>query len=210
VLEFWIFAVLFAAGVAALVRSSGLGSLGRWLKVAEASRFERFWSRFDGRLVAGVWLAMFIAAWLAPFAAGINLWGSPGDHPIRGAILLGIQSIAAVLLVPLTAGLYLYRRAIPQIARDEADERERLVQGSVYRRTHLLMMVGLAVVGTVLATVPDAGRDLLWTLYYQNLSWIDVLLPAWVLLFMLPSVIYAWMEPRRDDDPDPPAVAAAR
>lgn len=200
-IEFWAFAVLFAAGLAALARHSGIGAyVAARLPRRQPSRFEGLWSRLDGRVLALAWIAIFAAAWLAPFAVGISLWGSVGEHPIRDAVLLGVQSVASLLLVPLTAGLYVYKRAIPQIARDEADEREQLVQGGIYRRTHLLIMAGSAVVGTLVAVMPDGVRYMWNVAYFHGVGLVDLLLPAWVLVFMLPSVIYSWMYPSRDDD----------
>ncbi len=201
-MEIWAFAVLFAAGAAALVRRTGLADrAGLPFRRGEPGRLERFWSRRNGRVLAVAWSALFAAAWLAPFAAGL------GDndflarvHPIRFAVLLGVQAVAAVLLVPMTAGLYLYKRAVPQIARDEADERERLVQGDVYWRTHMVIIVGLAVGGAMLVLFPGVGHYVVSAAGgFGGVLQADRLLPAWVLLFMLPSVIYAWTFPRRDD-----------
>lgn len=205
--EFWAFAVLFTAGLAALARHSGLAyRIDVGLRRRRRDRFERLWSRWDGRLLALVWLGVFSTAWLAPFAVDITLWGSVGEHPTRDAVLLGVQAIASVLLVPLTAGLYVFGHAIPQIGSNEADERERLVQGRVYRRTHLLIMAGSAILGTLLAAAPDAVRYLLIVAHTHDVGWVAVLLPVWVLLFMLPSLVYAWMDPRRDDDAEAEAA----
>ena len=208
-MEIWAFAVLFAAGLAAVLRHSNLGLRVRpRLRGFEPGRFERFWSRRDGRLLAFAWLALFAAAWLAPFAVGFGDADSRSApfafdlHPIRYPVLLAIQSVAAVLLVPLTAALYLYKRAIPQISVDEVDERERAVQGGVYRRTHTITIIGLAIVGTLLALDPDLGAYLRAETFGHGLGWVDLLLPVWVLLFMLPSVTYAWMYPRRDEAAD--------
>lgn len=205
-MEIWTFAVLFAAGLTAVVRHSNLVARARPRpRGFEPGRFERFWSRRDGRLLSSAWLALFAAAWLAPFAVGVGdayVRGSAQLHPIRYALLLGVQSLAALLLVPLTAGVYLYKRALPQIALDEADERERSVQGDVYRRTHTIIIIGLAIVGTPVVLDPDAGNYLRAEALSHGFGWVDVLLPIWVLLFMLPSVAYAWMDPGRDDGRD--------
>jgi hypothetical protein len=204
-MSIWVFGVLFAFGLTAMARHSGLvGRTGDRLRGSEAGRFERFWSRRDGRLLAIVWLVLFATAWLAPVALGIglddrHLRAAQERFPNRYIALLAVQAVAALLLVPLTAGMYLYRRAIPQIARDEADERERTIQGDVYRRTHAIIIVALAIGGALLALIPDAGRDILAFTDGYGTRWIGLLLPAWVLLFMLPSVAYAWMYPRRDD-----------
>jgi hypothetical protein len=37
------------------------------------------------------------------------------------------------------------------------------------------------------------------TFHSRHTNLIDVLLPAFLLLFMLPSVAYAWMYPHRED-----------
>lgn len=203
--DIWVFAVLFAFGLTALVRHNGiLGGAGSGLRGSRAGRFERFWSRRDGRLVAIAWLALFAVAWLAPLAVGIgddtsNPLRAQQTHPNRYVILLAAQSVAAVLLVPITAGLYLYRRAIPQIARSEADERERVIQGDVYRRTYTIIIAAMALWGTLLALSPDVGRSVLAMADSYGNRWVGLALPAWVLLFMLPSLAYAWMFPRGDD-----------
>jgi len=205
--DLWVFGVLFAFGLTAMARHSGLiGGAEPRLRSSEPGRFERFWSRRDGRLLAVAWLALFAVAWLAPLALGIGFDVRDLQrqrleelYPHRFIALIAVQSAAALLLVPLTAGLYLYRRAIPQIARDEADERERVIQGDVYRRTHAIIIVSLAIVGILLAFIPDVGRAVLLLTDSYGTRWIGLLLPAWVLLFMLPSVVYAWLYPRRED-----------
>ena len=120
----------------------------------------------------------------------------------------------------MTVGVYLYKRAVPQVARDEADERERSVQGDVYRRTHTLVIAGIAIAVALLEFNPAIGTALVGTFRSRHTNLIDVLLPAFLLLFMLPSVAYAWMYPHREDgapsEPTPgaspgwPSRAAAR
>ena len=200
-----VFGVLFAFGLTAMARHSGLlGGPGDPLRGSEPGRFERFWSRQNGRVLAIGWLALFAVAWMAPMGIVLGLPGSTMEklqvhYPNRYVAILVVQSAAALLLVPLTACLYLYRHAIPQIARDEADERERVIQGDVYRRTHTIIIVAVAIGGAALALVPDAGRYILATSNSWDTRWIGLLLPAWVLVFMLPSIVYAWMYPHRDD-----------
>jgi hypothetical protein len=206
--DLWVFGVLFAFGLTAMASHSGLiGGAEPRLRGSEAGRFERFWSRRDGRLLAVVWPALFAVAWLAPLALSIgvdlrDVQRLQELYPHRFVALIAVQSAAALLLVPLTAGLYLYRRAIQHIARDEADERERVIQGDVYRRTHAIIIVSLAMVGILLALIPDAGRAVLLLTDSYGTRWIGLLLPTWALLFMLPSVADAWMFPHRDIGPD--------
>jgi len=100
---------------------------------------------------------------------------------------------------PLDLTRELYKRAIPQVARDEADERERSVQGDVYRRTHTLVIAGIAIAVALLEFNPAIGSYLVGAFRGRHTNLIDVLLPAFLLLFMLPSVAYAWMYPHRED-----------
>jgi hypothetical protein len=121
---------------------------------------------------------------------------------------LVLQQIAAVALVPVTAGLYVYKRAIPQIAHDDADERERSIQGDVYRRAHSIVIGSLAIGVGLLTFNPTIGSGLMIRAESRGVELIDVLLPALLLMFMLPSVAYAWMYPHREDGtPDAPRVS---
>jgi len=195
--EIWFLTVLGVATLAAFVRNSGLVRRiipGRGT-ASEPGRFERFWSRADGRLLAVAWLALFALA-----VGDFGLVWSDTWHPVKHFFDLA-QPIAGALLVPLTVGVYLYKRAIPQVARDEADERERSIQGDVYRRVHTLVIAGLAIGIALLEFNPAIGTMLVGHAEFRNVNLIDVLLPAFLLLFMLPSVAYAWMYPHREDRP---------
>jgi hypothetical protein len=199
--QIWFLTALAVAGMIAFARNTSL--VRRFLPgrdtASEPGSFERFWSRRSGRLLAVAWLAFFA---LAIGDAGM-LW-SDQWQPVTDAFLLA-QPIAAALLVPLTAGLYLYKRAIPQIARDEADERERSIQGEVYRRAHAIAVGGLAIGVGLLVFNPAIGTGLVAHAQGRNVALIDVLLPAFLLLFMLPSIAYAWMYPHCEDGaPDEP------
>jgi hypothetical protein len=199
--QIWFLTALAVAGMVAFARNSSL--VRRFVPgrdtASEPGPFERFWSRRNGRLLAVTWLVLFA---LAIGDAGM-LWSGQWQ-PVADAFLLA-QPIAAALLVPLTAGLYLYKRAIPQIAGDEADERERSVQGDVYRRAHAIAMGGLAIGVGLLVFNPAIGTGLVAHAGSRSVELIDVLLPAFLLLFMLPSIAYAWMYPHREDGtPDEP------
>jgi hypothetical protein len=192
--EVWFLTVL---GVAALAAFLSNGALARRLLPrnagGEPGAFERFWSRVDGRLLAVGWLALFALA-----VGDFGLVWSDTWRPVED--LFGqAQPVAAALLIPITLGVYLYKRAVPQVARDEADERERSVQGDVYRRTHTLVIAGIAITLALLEFNPAIGTALAGTFRSRHTNLIDVLLPAFLLLFMLPSVAYAWMYPRRED-----------
>lgn len=194
-MEIWFLTVLGVAALAAFVRNSGLVRRiipGRGTP-SEPGRFERFWSRADGRLLAVAWLALFALA-----VGDFGLVWSDTWHPVKHFFDLA-QPIAGALLVPLTVGVYLYKRAIPQVARDEADERERSIQGDVYRRAHTLVIAGLAIGIALLEFNPAIGTMLVRHAEFLDVTLIDVLLPAFLLLFMLPSVAYAWMYPHRED-----------
>lgn len=194
-MEIWFLTLLGVAALAAFVRSSRL--VRRFIPgrdtASDPGAFERFWSRTDGRLIAVAWLALFAVA-----VGDFGLVWSDEWHPVKHAFLLA-QPIAAALLVPLTAGLYLYKRAIPEIARDEADERERSIQGDVYRRAHSLLIGGIASGVALLEFNPAIGTMLVRAAGSRHVNLIDVVLPAFLLLFMLPSVAYAWMYPHRED-----------
>ena len=194
-MEIWFLTVLGLAALAAFVRNSGLVRRiipGRGAAF-EPGRFERFWSRADGRLLAVAWLAL-----LALAVGDFGLVWSETWHPVKQFFDLA-QPVAAALLVPLTAGVYLYKRVIPQVARDEADERERSIQGDVYRRAHTLVIASLAIGVGLLEFNPAIGMELAGAFRSRHVNLIDVLLPAFLLLFMLPSVAYAWMCPHRED-----------
>ncbi len=196
-MEIWFLTVLGVAALAAFVRNSGLVRRiipGRGT-ASEPGRFERFWSRADGRLLAVAWLALFA---LAVGDAGM-IWSGEWQ-PVQDAFLLA-QPIAGALLVPLTVGVYLYKRAIPQVARDEADERERSIQGDVYRRAHALLIASVAIGVALLEFNPAIGIGLVRHAEFRSVNLIDVLLPAFLLLYMLPSVAHAWMYPHREDRP---------
>jgi len=193
-MEVWFLTVLGVAALAAFVRN---GAIVRRLfprsTSSDPGAFERFWSRVDGRLLAVGWLVLFALA-----VGDVGLVWSDTWHRVKQFFDLA-QPVAAALLVPLTVGVYLYKRAIPQVARDEADERERSVQGDVYRRTHTLVIAGIAITVAVLEFNPAIGMGLRNAFLSRQTNLIDVLLPAFLLLFMLPSVAYAWMYPHRED-----------
>ena len=193
-MEVWFLTVLGVAALAAFVRNSALARrLFPRNAGSDPNVFERFWSRLDGRLLAVAWLALFALA-----VGDFGLVWSDTWHPVKHFFDLA-QPVAAALLVPLTVGVYLYKRAVPQVARDEADERERSVQGDVYRRTHTLLIAGIAIAVALLEFNPAIGTGLVGAFQSRNTNLIDVLLPAFLLLFMLPSVAYAWMYPHRED-----------
>ncbi len=193
-MEVWFLTVLGIAALAAFLRNSALARrLFPRSPGAEPGAFERFWSRIDGRLLAVGWLALFALA-----VGDLGLVWSDTWKPVED--LFGqIQPVAAALLIPVTLGVYLYKRAVPQVARDEADERERSVQGDVYRRTHTLVIAGIAIAVALLEFNPAIGTALTGTFRSRHTNLIDVLLPAFLLLFMLPSLAYAWMYPHRED-----------
>jgi hypothetical protein len=124
-----------------------------------------------------------------------------------------LQPVAGVLLVPMTAALYLYKRSVPQVARGESDEREREVQGAVYRRVHALLVGSLLLAAGLLVFNPLIGDMIAHRLNYAGVTPLDVGIPAFLVLYMLPSVAYAWMLPHREDEaPDsglPVALAAS-
>ncbi len=204
-MEAWFLTAICVVSLVAFVRSSDLVRrfLPRRDATAEPGRFERFWSGVDGRLLAVGWLVLFA---LAIGDAGM-IW-SETWKPVFDAFLV-LQQVAAAALVPVTAGLYVYKRAIPQIAREEADERERAIQGDVYRRAHGIAIGGLAIGCALLVFNPAIGIGLALHAESRGVELIDVLLPTFLLLFMLPSVAYAWMNPQRDDT-TPEAQRASR
>jgi hypothetical protein len=109
-----------------------------------------------------------------------------------------LQPVAGVLLVPMTAGLYLYKRSVPQVARDESDEREREIQGTVYRRVHVLLLGSLVVAAGLLVFNPAIGSMV--AMRAAAAEPLDVLIPTFLVMYMLPSVAYAWMLPHREEE----------
>lgn len=193
-MEIWFLTVLGVAALAAFARNSAVvRRLFPRNPGTEPGAFERFWSRIDGRLLAAGWVALFVLA-----VGDLGLIWSDTWRPVE-EFFAAVQPVAAALLIPVTPGLYLYKRAVPQVARDEADERERSVQGDVYRRTHTLVIAAIAIAVALLEFNPSIGTALIGTFRGRHTNLIDVLLPAFLLLFMLPSVAYAWMYPHRDD-----------
>ncbi len=190
---------LTALGVCALIAFLRNGTILHRLPLGRiASRvpgtFESFWSRRDGRVLAVAWLVLFAIA----IGDGGMIW-SGRWQPVMDAFLLA-QPVAAALLVVVTAGLFVYKRAIAQIPGDEADERERAIQGEVYRHAHRIVVGGLVIAVGLLAFNPAIGEGLLQHGEFRIVQPIDVLLRVVLFLFMLPSVIYAWLYPRREDE----------
>jgi hypothetical protein len=98
----------------------------------------------------------------------------------------------------MTAALYLYKRSVPQVARDESDEREREIQGSVYRRVHALLLGSLVVAAGLLVFNPAIGSMI--AMRAAAADALDVVIPTFLVLYMLPSVAYAWMLPHPEDE----------
>ncbi len=194
-MSIWFLTAVSVVGLIAFLRNTAL--VRRFLPgrdaAGEPGRFERFWSRRDGRFLAVGWLVL-----LALAIGDFGMVWSGVWQPVTDAFRV-IQQVAAAALVPATAGLYVYKRAIPQIARDNADERERAIQGDVYRRAHTIAIGALAIGVALLVFNPAIDSGLLLRLESYGVELIDILLPTFLLLFMLPSVAYAWMNPHRDD-----------
>jgi hypothetical protein len=157
------------------------------------SRFERFWSRRDGRLIAAVWVVL-----VALTIGGDGLIWTDSWEPVRVFFVI-LQPAAGIALVPMTAALYLFKRSVPQIARDESDEREREIQGSVYRRVHAFLLGSLVIAASLLVFNPAIATMI--AIRVSAASPLDVLIPAFLVLYMLPSLAYAWMLPQREEEP---------
>jgi len=136
--------------------------------------------------------------WLALLALPSGLRGWCGaTRGIGQAFLRLAQPVAAALLVP-SPGPVLYKRAIPQVARDEADGARvhpgRRLPARPHPRDRRPRHRRRAA-----RVQPRHRTELVHAFRSRNTNLIDVLLPAFLLLFMLPSVAYAWMYPRRED-----------
>jgi hypothetical protein len=192
----WFLTAVALAGLIAFLRHSPLAR--RFLPRRDATsapgRFERFWSRRDGRAIALAWVALVALT----IGDGGLVW-SDQWKPMKDFFAV-LQPVAGILLVPMTAALYLYKRAVPQLARDESDERERDIQGAVYRRVQAILIASLAVAAGLLAFNPAIGHMMAIRLEARSVVPIDVVLPAFLVLFMLPSLAYAWMLPHREDE----------
>jgi hypothetical protein len=190
----WLLTAVAAAALLAFLRQSPVAR--RFLRARDAgsdpSGFERFWSRRDGRALALGWIVLVA---LTIGADGL-VWNDSWE-PVRVFFAI-LQPVAGILLVPMTAALYLFKRSVPQIARDESDEREREIQGSVYRRVHALLLASLVVAAGLLVYNPAIG-DMI-ARRAAAAEPLDVLIPTFLVLYMLPSVAYAWMLPRHEDE----------
>lgn len=194
VANIWFLTAVAAAALLAFLRHSPVAR--RFLRARDAgsepSSFERFWSRRDGRLLAAGWVAL-----VALTIGDLGLVWSDQWEPVRVFFTI-LQPVAGILLVPMTAGLYLYKRSVPQVARDESDEREREIQGTVYRRVHVLLLGSLVVAAGLLVFNPAIGSMV--AMRAAAAEPLDVLIPTFLVMYMLPSVAYAWMLPHREDD----------
>jgi hypothetical protein len=194
--KIWLLTAVAAAGLLAFLRHSPVAR--RFLPARDAesapSRFERFWSRRDGRALAVTWTVLVALA----IGDGGLVW-SDSWEPVSVFFAI-IQPVAGVLLVPMTAALYLYKRSVPQVARDESDEREREIQGGVYRRVHTLLVGSLVLAAGLLVFNPAIGRMIAGLLSTRGVEPLDVIIPAFLVLYMLPSVAYAWMLPHREEE----------
>lgn len=196
VANIWFLTAVAGAGLLAFLRHSPVAR--RFLRARDAAtepgRFEQFWSRRDGRALAVGWVVL-----VALTVGGDGLVWTDQWEPVRVVFAI-LQPVAGVLLVPMTAALYLYKRSVPQVARDESDEREREVQGAVYRRVHALLLGSLVLSAGLLAFNPAIGSMIAGTLRSRSVGPLDVIIPAFLVLYMLPSVAYAWMLPHREDE----------
>ena len=194
VANIWFLTAVAAAGLFAFIRHSPVAR--RFLPARDPasapSRFERFWSQRDGRALAVAWIVLVALT----VGDGGLVW-SETWQPVR-VFFTVLQPVAGFLLVPMTAALYLYKRSVPQVARDESDEREREIQGSVYRRVHALLIGSLLIAAGLLVFNPAIGGMIAVRL--NAVEPLDVAVPAFLVLYMLPSVAYAWMLPRREDE----------
>jgi hypothetical protein len=208
VANIWFLTAVAVAGLLAFLRHSPLAR--RFLPARDAAsapgRFERFWSRRDGRVLAVAWIVLVALT----IGDGGLVWTDSWE-PVEVFFAI-LQPLAGVLLVPMTAALYLYKRSVPQVARDESDEREREIQGRVYRRVHALLVGSLVITAGLLVFNPAISHMIANTLSSRGVGPLDVIIPAFLVLYMLPSVAYAWMLPHREDEtPDgglPVALAA--
>jgi hypothetical protein len=194
VANIWFLTAVAAAALVAFIRQSPVAR--RFLRPRDAgsapTRFERFWSRRDGRLLAVGWIVL-VALTIGDFGL---IWSEQWEPVLVFFTLL--QPVAGLLLVPTTAALYLYKQSVPQVARDESDEREREIQGSVYRRVHGLLLGFLVVAAGLLVYNPAIGSMI--ATRAGGADGLDIVIPTFLVLFMLPSVAYAWMFPHREDE----------
>jgi hypothetical protein len=199
----WCLTAVTAASLLAFIGHSPVG--GRFLRgrdtESDPSRFERFSSRRDGRLLAIAWVAL-----VALTIGGDGVIWTDSWEPVR-VFFAVLQPLAGIALVPMTAALYLFKRSVPQIARDASDEREREIQGRVYRRVHALLL-GSLVVSAALLLFNPAIADLM-RIRTAAAAPLDVVIPTFLVLYMLPSVAYAWMFPHREEEtPSGPSPVA--
>jgi hypothetical protein len=201
VANIWFLTAVAAAALLAFLRQSPLAR--RFLRERDPGsapgRFEQFWSRRDGRLLAVTWIVL-----VALTIGGDGLIWSDQWQPVRVFFVL-LQPLAGLLLIPMTAALYVYKRSVPQVARDESDERERDIQGGVYRRVHAILLGTLVAAAGLLVFNPSLGSMVL----IRAADPLDVIIPTFLVLYMLPSVAYAWMLPHPEDEPVDAGLPAA-
>jgi hypothetical protein len=190
----WFLTAVAAAALLAFLRHSPLARpfVSARDTASAPSRFERFWSRRDGRVLAAAWLLLVALT----IGDGGLIW-SESWEPVRVFFTI-LQPVAGVLLVPMTAALYVYKRSVPQVARDESDEREREIQGGVYRRVHALLLGAMLIAAGLLVFNPEIAGMV--GVRLRAVEPLDVIVPAFLVLYMLPSVAYAWMLPHREDE----------
>ena len=111
VANIWLLTAVAAAALIAFLRQSSLAR--RFLKPRDAasdpSGFERFWSRRDGRALAAGWVVLVA---LTVGADGL-IWNDSWE-PVRVFFAI-LQPVAGILLVPMTAALYLFKRTTLEI-----------------------------------------------------------------------------------------------
>jgi len=198
----WLFVVntwfLTAAAVAVLLASfdtrqwSG-GFCRRAMRRTVAGRFERFWCVETVACSRGLACPRSTHRWrrrtrlVRPMGCG-------------AAVLRHSSASCRSFTRPDDRGALYVQAICPARPSEETDEREQEIQGVVYRRVHSLL-VGLLVLAIgLLVFNPAIGSMVAGGLSARNVESLDVAVPTFLVLYMLPSVVYAWSQPHREDD----------
>ncbi len=149
------------------------------------------WERYRPRILAGKWL---VGVWFAAAAAALLLPGGP-------ARLAGLLAFAAASFLVIG-----YRRSLAQQPAEALDERERSLQRSIYVSAYRILAsaIGIAAVALMLAEARVLDLRLL-----PPADDGTAVLVALIFVWVAPSLVHAWLDPRPDEREEDDLVLAA-
>lgn len=146
-----------------------------------------------GRLLVGIWFVTFFLAIATQIAA-----------PAVSAGIRGLLALAAVgLFIAASIIVLAWQRSLAQQPRARLDERERHLQGAVY-------LVAYRIVASVLAAAFAVGVGAVFAgwrvdalvIPEDESGLVNILAIGAFVLYCLPSLVHAWLEPRPEDAED--------